>query len=1432
MFKTFAVRFRQPNLLARAALVVVASLGAYFTLPYAVSVFAAFPIITEITTSNVSSTGATVSWKTDVVSNTQIEYGLTTSYGSNTTLNASLVTMHTQNLTGLQANQLYHYRVKSRDANNDLSTSGDRTFITTLGSTTAGTSTDTSNSNTMNATRFTTGAGGKLASLSVNVGAVDSNVNNRSYQMAIYTANGNIPGSLVANTATGTLVANTWNTLPITGTLAPNTGYFIVYNSNGSSSAVNNMRYTNGGTSGWSTGGRAFGTWPASFGAFSAQSATFSMYASFISDSTPPAAAISSPAEGATLSGIATITADVTDDFGVAGVQFKLGGANLGSEDTTAPYSVDWNTANALNGTQTLTVVATDSAGNVTTSSPITVTANNPPKITVTSPTPSQTIADTSVTVTYTKSGDWLPGDGKHAHFRLDGGATKMDFDTDANQSYTFTNVPGGSHTLEAIVANGSHEEQPGTGMSVNFTTTAPDTIAPTVSITSPTEGATVQNTITLSADASDDREVLGVQFLLDGNNLGSEDTTAPFTLSWNTIPVSNGTHTLSARARDSVNQTTSTAVNVTVQNTDPRAVTGEWSSLMNWPLVAVHSTLLHTGEILMWDAWETPVTNAKLWNPTTNTFTNVPLTISGSGLFCSGHATDADGNLVVMGGHEPDGSGIKTVFSFNPTSKTWTRKADMQYARWYPSVTQMPDNRMVIFSGQIVQGTFANTPEVFNPKNNTSTALPFTTPQLKEIQYPQTSVLPSGKILAISTEQGGVMTYDPGTNAWANLGTTQVPYGVWTSFAPGKYLITGGGENFDSYNVGNPGTSQKQTRVLDMTNGTPAWSNAGDMANGRSFHNVTMLPTGKALAVGGAPLVTDFAEVGTVTAELWDPSANSWSSVANPARPRMYHSTSVLLPDGRVLSAGGGRLAPAPDQLNAQIYSPPYLFQGARPTITSAPTTTSHGATMNIDSPNAADISKVTFASLGSVTHTADWNQRFMELPFTRSGNTLTVDAPANANLAPENYYMVFLVNSNGVPSEAKIVKLVSAPDTTAPAISAVQATSVSASGATITWTTNEASDTQVEYGTTTSYGSSTTVNASQVLNHSQALSGLQPNTTYNYRVKSKDGSGNLAVSDNFTFTTADIDSIAPTVSITAPAGGTITNTITLAANASDNIAVAGVQFKVDGTNVSSEDTSSPYTVSWTSNTVANGTHTITAVARDTAGNTTTSAAVTVNVQNTGTGSGLIGAWSFNEGTGSTVSDTSGLGNIGSIFQATWYTTGKYGKALSFDGTNDYVSVPDSNSLDLTNKMTIEAWVRPTASSGWRTVMMKENGSEMAYGMYARESTNRPSAWLRINPTSGSSYSAGATPALTLNTWTHMASTYDGTTLRLFINGVQRATRATTGNMYSSGDPLKFGGNAIWGEYFAGQLDEIRVYNRALSASEIQTDMNTAITP
>jgi hypothetical protein len=221
-----------------------------------------------------------------------------------------------------------------------------------------------------------------------------------------------------------------------------------------------------------------------------------------------------------------------------------------------------------------------------------------------------------------------------------------------------------------------------------------------------------------------------------------------------------------------------------------------------------------------------------------------------------------------------------------------------------------------------------------------------------------------------------------------------------------------------------------------------------------------------------------------------------------------------------------------------------------------------------------------------------------------------------------------------------------------------------------------------------------------------------------------------------------------------------------------------------------------------------------------------TKSVAVTLAV--TAPASGLVGAWGFDEVSGTSTTDASGKGNTGALNGPARSTAGRFGGALTFDGINDWVTVPDASSLRLTTGATIEGWVNPTAngSAGWRTLALKETATGLAYALYPYGDGGLPSGhaftsterWAR----------AGSAPPL--NAWTHIAMTYDGTTIRLYVGGVQVATRAQTGALVAGTGPLRFGGNAIWPEWFRGRLDEIRVYNRALTAAEIQSDMTRAV--
>jgi glucose/arabinose dehydrogenase len=334
----------------------------------------------------------------------------------------------------------------------------------------------------------------------------------------------------------------------------------------------------------------------------------------------------------------------------------------------------------------------------------------------------------------------------------------------------------------------------------------------------------------------------------------------------------------------------------------------------------------------------------------------------------------------------------------------------------------------------------------------------------------------------------------------------------------------------------------------------------------------------------------------------------------------------------------------------------------------------------------------------------------------------------------------------------------------------------------------------------------------------------------TYYYRVKATDAAPNLSQASNEAVG-ASLADAPPSATLTSPtAGATVSGTVPLKATATDDVGVAGVQFLVDGAPVGSEDTSSPYEFSWASTGVANGTHKIAARARDSANQTTTSSEVSVTVSNSAPPppSGLVLAFGFEETAGTTATDSSSAKNNGTINGATSNASGKFGRALSFDGTNDRVDVPDAASLDLTTGMTLEAWVKPTTNVGWRTAILKERGTnDLLYALYASNGS-KP----RTENFTGVENTAAGTAALPLNAWSHLASTYDGTNLRFYVNGALVTTKATTGAMPNTANPLRIGGNAVWGEYFSGLIDEVRVYNRALNATEIGTDMNTKVVP
>jgi len=648
-----------------------------------------------------------------------------------------------------------------------------------------------------------------------------------------------------------------------------------------------------------------------------------------------------------------------------------------------------------------------------------------------------------------------------------------------------------------------------------------------------------------------------------------------------------------------------------------PPQEVGEWGPVVDWPVVGVHVALLPDGKVLAYDsvgdnATETyPVhdhTRATVWDPATGIQTPVDVD-TGFNVFCSGLAHLLDGRVFLAGGNkDAQLNGIVQTHIFDPAGFTWSLGPNMAAGRWYPSVTPLRNGEMLITSGRV------NVPEVrtlvggLRALSTASLGLPL---------YPWMDVAPDGRAFYSGPDQTLRALDTSGTGAWQSFGqrdTINRDYGGHALFDVGKVLVAGGGP------------SSKDARVVDVNGASPQTSATAPMAFGRRQHNLTVLADGSVLATGGNSSGAGLVDLnaGVYPAELWNPATGQWRTLAAMQITRQYHSTALLLADGRVLSSGGG-ICGTCDQVgylakNAEVFSPPYLFQAdgtlaPRPAVSAAPSSATYGASMEIATASPASIAKVGLVRLGAVTHSDNMEQRYIPLPFTTGATSLTATAPANANVAPPGPYMLFLVDTNGVPSVARMVSI--QPGGSAPTVLLTQP----ANGATFTApaSVNLAATASDSDGTVTKvefFNGGTKLGEDTIAPYSFTWAGVAAGT-YTVTARATDDLGTSTTSAPATITVSSAANTPPTASITSPADGAVfpwKPTITITATASDpGGSVAKVEFR-NGTTVIGQDTSAPYSYTWRN--VPPGSYVLTARATDNAGAVTTSSAVGITVR------------------------------------------------------------------------------------------------------------------------------------------------------------------------------------------------------------------------
>jgi hypothetical protein len=453
----------------------------------------------------------------------------------------------------------------------------------------------------------------------------------------------------------------------------------------------------------------------------------------------------------------------------------------------------------------------------------------------------------------------------------------------------------------------------------------------------------------------------------------------------------------------------------------------GSWSDPVDVGVVGIHAVLLRNGKVLLFGhSDDTHSSAARVLDPVTGVVNDVTFQKSPPiNFFCSAHNQLPDGTILIAGGQihgdyaDKIYKGTDEATLFNPAKNTWTRLPRMNHARWYPTNTALPDGTTLVATGYDADGvTMVEQMEIYDPVARHFTELPSSADKDTAL-YGQMTLLPDGNVFRSEPDLAGEL-FDPSTQTWSHV--DDMNYGTRkyasTVLLPGltRVLASGGRRAFGGVDL-----ATETVEVIDLADDAPQWQYTAALNVARWNHNLVLLPDETVLAVGGGQ-GPDKYEGPVFSAERYDPITAQWTLMATQGVQRTYHSTALLLPDGRVISAGSDF---GPQSETVEYFSPPYLFMGARPRIYSAPATLSYGTSARVVTPDAASVARVSLIRLGSTTHTNDFDQRLVRLSFTTKSKDLNVTAPTSRAVAPPGYYMLFLVNDAGVPSVANIVRL-----------------------------------------------------------------------------------------------------------------------------------------------------------------------------------------------------------------------------------------------------------------------------------------------------------------------------------------------------------------------------------------------------------------------